>query len=125
MRQLCRTQASRAVGPPLGTAIFAWSVSETRPFPFDYSLAWLLLALMTLGILAYSLRLPPWIERKRIPGDVLERESAGTDARAKPRARPSDAALPVPTSDIAAASDEEGSESEGEGDERKASSPAK
>ena len=122
MRQLRRTQASRAVGPPLGTAIFAWSVSETRAFPFDYSLAWLLLSLMTLGILAYSLRLPPWIERKRTPGDVLERESAGADAWAKPRAH---APLPVPTSEIAAALDEEGSESEGEGDERKASSTAK
>ena len=115
----------RAIGPPLGTAIFAWSVSETRAFPFDYSLTWLLLSLMTLGILAFSLRLPPWIERKRAPGDVLERESAGADARAKSRARPS-GALPVPTSEIAAASDDdEGSESEGEGDKRKASSPTK
>ena len=62
-------QAARAIGPPLGTAVFAWSVSEGRAFPLDFHLSWLLLASMVMAILAYSRQLPSWIERKRTLAD--------------------------------------------------------
>lgn len=61
----------RAVGPPLGTAVFAWSVKDERPWPFNYWLAWLLLSTSVMGLVALSRRLPRWIERKRLAGDVV------------------------------------------------------
>ena len=111
--------AVRAIGPPLGTAVFAWSVSETRAFPFDYSLAWLLLSLMVFGILAWTFRLPPWIERKRTPADTAdEKAGAGAAAAAQARARPT-AAQPVPTDESLAVeeSEGEGEDEDEEGDE--------
>jgi hypothetical protein len=62
----------RAIGPPLGTAVFAWSVKDERPWPFNYSLTWLLLSAAVLGLVALSRRLPRWIERKRLAGDVAD-----------------------------------------------------
>lgn len=63
----------RAVGPAVGTAVFAWSVSRgaaTVGWPFDASFMWNACALATVAVLAFTYWLPPWIGRKRLPGDV-------------------------------------------------------
>jgi MFS family permease len=57
---------ARAVGPPLFTPLFAWSVEAGRPYPFNAFLSWHLLALLTAATLALTYALPPWIERKRV-----------------------------------------------------------
>ena len=62
--------AVRAIGPPIGTAIFAWSVSGERPWPLDYSLTWSMLAVMVLALVLQTRRLPRWIEHKRTSLDV-------------------------------------------------------
>lgn len=57
---------ARAVGPPLFTPLFAWSVEGGRPYPFNAFFSWHLLALLTAATLALTYALPPWIERKRV-----------------------------------------------------------
>lgn len=57
----------RAVMPPLGTALFALSVqTPNAPWPLNWHAVWLLLATASAGLLFLSLRLPPWIESKRV-----------------------------------------------------------
>lgn len=63
----------RAIGPPVGTSIFAWSVSRgavTLGWPFDASFMWNACSLMTIAVLAFTYYLPPWIGRKRGAGDA-------------------------------------------------------
>jgi MFS family permease len=63
----------RTVGPPLGTAAFAWSVSEPATeagWPWNYYAVWYLMTALALATLALTYWLPPWIERKRLPGQV-------------------------------------------------------
>jgi len=58
----------RAVGPPIGTAIFAWSVSDRNMaagWPWNYSFTWYIMTIISLGTLGLCYVLPPWIERKR------------------------------------------------------------
>lgn len=63
----------RAVGPPIWTSVFAWSVSDDdsvrpswlRHWPFDFSFAWYCMAVMALVTLAWTYRLPAWVEEKR------------------------------------------------------------
>jgi hypothetical protein len=74
----------RAVGPPLGTAIFAWSVSDANArvgWPVNVVASWYIVALLTVACLALSYTLPSWIERKR-PRDV----PVGREEAAKPGA---------------------------------------
>jgi MFS family permease len=61
----------RAVGPPIWTAIFAWSVgpdADRLGWPFDFTLAWNCQAVMALVTLWWTYRLPSWIEEKRKDG---------------------------------------------------------
>jgi len=58
---------ARAIGPPLGTAIFAWSVSDVnRPFPFNYYFSWMICGILVLILLIKTRNLPAWIENKRV-----------------------------------------------------------
>jgi MFS family permease len=62
----------RAVGPPIGTALFALSVSEPATafgWPLNYYATWYLMTALALATLALTYWLPPWIERKRVPGE--------------------------------------------------------
>lgn len=62
---------ARAVGPPLGTAIFAWSVSDVnRSFPFNYYFAWWICGFLVLILLFRTRNLPAWIETKRIVNSI-------------------------------------------------------
>ena len=58
----------RMFGPPIFSSLFAWSVSAPHPFPFDFTLTWICMALMSVGTLAVTYALPPWIEKKRAAG---------------------------------------------------------
>lgn len=61
----------RAVGPPIGTSAFAWTVStggSKYGWPLDMSLVWNALAVLTVGTLGLTYMLPPWIQRKRMEG---------------------------------------------------------
>lgn len=65
---------ARAVGPPLGTAIFAWSVSDVnRSFPFNYFFAWWICGFLVLILLFRTRNLPAWIETKRIVNPTQEK----------------------------------------------------
>jgi hypothetical protein len=58
----------RAVGPPVGTALFAWSVSPANTaagWPWDFHFTWYLMALLSLAALGLSYMLPSWIDKKR------------------------------------------------------------
>jgi hypothetical protein len=58
----------RAVGPPVGTALFAYSVSPANTaagWPWDYHFTWYLMALLSLAALGLSYMLPSWIDKKR------------------------------------------------------------
>jgi MFS family permease len=62
----------RAFAPPVGTALFAWSISEPVKqlgWPFDFSFMWNVLAILSLGCLGVAYCLPKWIERKRMETD--------------------------------------------------------
>ena len=61
----------RALGPPLFTPLFAWSVMDGRAFPFNFWLCWLLLGALAAATCAYARTLPGWLQRKRV------REGAG------------------------------------------------
>ena len=70
----------RAVGPPLGSAVFARSVSDANAragWPVNIVASWYIVALLTLATLALSYTLPAWIERKR-PADARLGELAAT-----------------------------------------------
>ena len=56
----------RMVGPPIFTGLYAWSIADPRPFPFNFAFTWLLMAGLAGGTLAITYTLPPWIERKRV-----------------------------------------------------------
>ena len=63
----------RAVGPPLVTPLFAWSVSpwnNSFGFPLNYGFCWLLMAAMAWGAYLFARTLPPWLERKRLRTDA-------------------------------------------------------
>jgi hypothetical protein len=63
----------RAVGPPLVTPLFAWSVSpwnNSFGFPLNYWFCWLLMAAMAWGAYLFARTLPPWLERKRLRTDA-------------------------------------------------------
>ena len=65
------TSLMRAAGPPLGTALFAWSVSDANVaagWPRNHFATWYVCALLTLACLAFTYTLPDWIERKRPAG---------------------------------------------------------
>lgn len=67
---------ARAVGPPLGTAIFAWSVSDiNRSFPFNYYFAWWICGFLVLILLFRTRNLPAWIETKRIVNSIRPEKS--------------------------------------------------
>lgn len=67
---------ARAVGPPLGTAIFAWSVSDiNRSFPFNYYFAWWICGFLVLILLFRTRNLPAWIETKRIVNSIRTEKS--------------------------------------------------
>jgi hypothetical protein len=60
----------RALGPPLGTAAFAISVSPMATalgWPFNYHAVWYALAALSVGTLALTYELPDWISGKRPP----------------------------------------------------------
>jgi hypothetical protein len=81
----------RALGPPLGTALFAWSVSDANAragWPVNLVASWYVVALLTVACLALSYTLPPWIERKR-PHDATlgAGEQAGEPAAGAAGAR--------------------------------------
>lgn len=60
----------RAIGPPIGTAAFAASVSPGATalgWPFNFHAVWYGLALLSLGTLALTYELPPWASGKRPP----------------------------------------------------------
>ena len=56
---------ARAIGPPLGTALFAWSVDGKKPFPFNFYFSWWICAFLVLLLLFRTRNLPKWIENKR------------------------------------------------------------
>lgn len=59
---------ARALGPPLGTSLFAWSVPSSNTaagWPVDYHLSWYALAACTAAVLWLTYSMPPWIARKR------------------------------------------------------------
>jgi hypothetical protein len=61
----------RATGPPVWTAIFAWTVSPAAAaigWPMDFAFTWYCQAFMALATLAWTYRLPAWIVAKRVPG---------------------------------------------------------
>lgn len=60
--------AVRAVGPAAGTALFAWSVSDTNTrwgWPLDYHFMWYLLSLCAVMCVWMTYSLPHWIVSKR------------------------------------------------------------
>jgi len=59
----------RAAGPPVATAIFAWSVDNPGVPGVDFGFAWTLVAVVVLATLGTTYTLPAWIEHKRGPGD--------------------------------------------------------
>jgi MFS family permease len=74
----------RACGPPVWTAIFAWSVSpeaEALGWPFSFPFTWYCQAFLALATLAWTYRLPDWIETKRKPEGEREREREGGGGR--------------------------------------------
>ena len=59
----------RAIGPPLWTPIFAWSVSEQNlswGWPLNYHFAWILCGVLALCVAFFTLRMPASLERKRL-----------------------------------------------------------
>lgn len=63
----------RALGPPIWTPIFAWSVSESAMalgWPFNYTFTWYCQAFLALGTLYWTYRLPSWIANKRQPDSL-------------------------------------------------------
>jgi MFS family permease len=61
--QAC-VSVSRAIGPPIFTALFAWS-SARDDWPFNYYFAWYLMGIGSFITLWVSYSLPHWIETKR------------------------------------------------------------
>lgn len=49
----------RSMGPAIGAPLFAWSVSNGRPFPFNVWLCFLFQAVLLCGVLAFSFWLSP------------------------------------------------------------------
>jgi hypothetical protein len=63
----------RAVGPPLVTPLFAWTVgpwNNAFGFPLNYWFTWLLMAAFALGSFLFARTLPGWLERKRLRTDA-------------------------------------------------------
>ena len=66
---------ARFIGPSLGSNIFAWSISEERPFPFHYGFTYYLLGLMMIFIAFYIYLLPESINRpKGSVADVFKKK---------------------------------------------------
>ena len=66
---------ARFIGPALGSNIFAWSISEERPFPFHYGFAYYLLGIMMIFIAFYIYLLPESINRpKGSVADVFKKK---------------------------------------------------
>ena len=57
---------ARAIGPPLGTALFAWSVDGKKSFPFNYFFSWWICGFLVILLLFRTRNLPKWIENKRL-----------------------------------------------------------
>jgi len=57
---------ARAIGPPLGTALFAWSVDGSKTFPFNYYFSWWICGFLVILLLFRTRNLPKWIENKRL-----------------------------------------------------------
>lgn len=66
---------ARFIGPSLGSNIFAWSISEERPFPFHYGFTYYLLGIMMIFIAFYIYLLPESINRpKGSVADVFKKK---------------------------------------------------
>jgi hypothetical protein len=60
---------ARAVGPALGSPIYAWSVSEPHSFPFNYWFCFLLQSLLLSGVFAFSWLLPSTLDEPKVDNE--------------------------------------------------------
>jgi len=56
---------ARALGPTVGGSIFAWSNSNKLPFPLDFHLVFLLVGILSVGIVLISLVLPKNVDQRK------------------------------------------------------------
>jgi hypothetical protein len=56
---------SRALGPTVGSLLFAWSENNGLPWPLNYHLVFMLCFIASIGLVLFSFVLPKSIEKKR------------------------------------------------------------